>query len=60
MILYADDSAIICIGKNIENLKEVNFAKLKTGLNEVDWHPIIKKAIVGFLTVTPKKLSSFA
>ena len=36
MTLYADDSAIICTEKNIQNLKDkvkMNFAKSKTGLN---------------------------
>ena len=63
MILYAEDSAIICTEKNIQNLKENSRNKLCNSENWIKLHRLAfnhkKKAIVCFLTVAPTKLIGF-
>ena len=63
IIRYADDSAIICTKKNIENLNDKNENELCKIENWIKLNRLTlnyKKAIVCFLTVAPKKFFCFS
>ena len=63
MILFADDSALICSEENIQSLSKtkakIDFAKLKTGLNQIDWHSIIKKSNCMLFNSSSNKTDKF-